>query len=65
MAKVLRGADVTFWKDGQVTSNFWEADGVSIRIRSAKADIFNAGASRSHFRSGADIWPRSSCSSAE
>ena len=55
MAKVLRGADVTFWKDGQVTTNFWEADEVSIRIRSAKADIFNAGASRDHFRSGADI----------
>ena len=52
---VLRGVDVTFWKDGEVVNDYHLADEISIRIRSAKADIFNAGTSRNHFRSGTDI----------
>ena len=55
LPKALRGADVTFWKDGVATSDHHSAEEVSIRIRSAKADIFNAGTSRNHFRPGNDI----------
>ena len=55
MAKVLRPADVTFWKDGVAANDYRQAEEVSIRIRSAKADIFNAGTSRNHFKSGTDI----------
>ena len=55
MSKVLRGADVTFWKDGVIAADYHEAEEISIRIRSAKADIFNAGTSRNHFKSGGDI----------
>jgi len=53
--KVLRGLGVTFWRNGEVVSDYREADEVSIRLRSAKADVFNAGTSRNHFRSGTDI----------
>ena len=55
LPKVLRGVDVTFWKDGEGVNDYHLADEISIRIRSAKADIFNAGTSRNHFRSGTDI----------
>jgi hypothetical protein len=52
LPKALRGADVTFWRNGAVVADYHTADEVSIRIRSAKADVFNAGTSRNHFRSG-------------
>ena len=55
MAKVVRGADVTFWKGGVVTESYREANEVCVRLRSAKADIFNAGQSSKHFRSGKKI----------
>ena len=55
LPKALRGMDVTFWKDGSVTADYHQADEISIRIRSAKADIYNAGTSRHHYRIGSDI----------
>ena len=53
--KALRGADITFWKDGKTVKWGRDAPEVSIRLRSSKADIFNAGASRNHFRSGSKL----------
>ena len=55
MAKVIRPAGVVFWKDGAAANDHREAEEVSIRIRSAKADILNAGTSRNHFKSGTQI----------
>ena len=51
MNKVVRGIDVTFRKNGEIVANGADADEVGIRIRSSKADIFNAGEWRNHFRS--------------
>jgi hypothetical protein len=51
MNKVVRGADITFRKNGEIVANGADADEVGIRIRSSKADIFNAGEWRNHFRS--------------
>ena len=55
LPKALRGADVTFWREGVMAADYHDAEEVSIRIRSAKADVFNAGTSRNHFRSGTDV----------
>jgi hypothetical protein len=56
MPKVIRGCDVSLWLEGIVMMlEFRRAEEGSIRIRSAKADVFNAGASRNHFKSGTDI----------
>ena len=46
---------MVFWKDGKVAADYLEAEEVSIRIRSAKADIYNAGTSRNHYRTGSDM----------
>lgn len=51
----LTGNDVSFWLEGNAISIGKRAEEVSIRLRSSKADTFNAGQSRSHFRSGKGI----------
>jgi hypothetical protein len=53
--KIVRGADIKFWALGKHTLGGVNAEEVSLAIRSAKADIFNAGRSRNHFRSGSPI----------
>ena len=53
--KILRGADIKFWNLGKHVMDGMAAEEVSIMIRSSKADVFNAGASRNHFRSGGPI----------
>ena len=53
--KIVRGADIKLWSLGRHTLGGDGAEEVSLAIRSAKADIFNAGTSRNHFRSGSPI----------
>lgn len=55
--KILRGMDVTFRKDGMVVSATSEADEVGLHLRSSKADVFNAGEWRNHWKSGEEICP--------
>lgn len=55
LPEAFRGSDVVFWKEGKVAADYHEAGDVSIRIKSAKADICNAGTSRNHYLGGSDI----------
>jgi len=52
---VLRGCDFTFRRDGEVVERAADAEEVSIRIRSSKADIYNSGESRNHWRTGEEL----------
>lgn len=55
--KILRGMDVTFRRDGAVVAATSNADEVGLHLRSSKADVFNAGEWRNHWKSGESICP--------
>ena len=54
--RVLRGGDVVFYKEGQVSS-FRDADEVALHLREAKNDQFQRGQTRAHHRTSAAICP--------
>ena len=54
--RVLRGGDIVFYKEGQVSS-FKDADEVALHLREAKNDQFQRGQTRAHHKTSAAICP--------
>eukprot|EP00959_Pyramimonas_sp_CCMP1952_P129204 2701740-Pyramimonas_sp.AAC.1 len=52
MVRVVRGQDVQGLRGGTPSAWLGDCDEVVLTITSAKADQFNAGCVRNHFRSG-------------
>ena len=50
--KAVKGRNFTFARDGQKVKVARDAEEVSTRLDSSKADVFNAGEVRNHWRSG-------------